>query len=108
MIASTQFDDGALRVSLVGPEAPNGGSSEGEVTYVLVCTDGVGRYQTTSPSGPLILSGLDDEATFQCSVRAQSATGSFSQASFTTDAIVSETAELQGGLPIWLLYQATQ
>jgi hypothetical protein len=108
VIASTQFDDGALRVSLVGPEAPNGGSSEGEVTYVLVCTDGVGRYQTTSPSGPLILSGLDDEATFQCSVRAQSATGSFSQASFTTDAIVSETAGVEGGLPIWLLYEASQ
>ena len=107
-IASTQFNDGTLQVSLVGQETPNGGSSEGETTYVLVCTDGVGRYQTTSPSGPLILSGLDDEATFQCSVRAQNATGSFSQASFTTDAIVSDTAGLQGGLPIWLLYEASR
>ena len=108
VIASTQFDDGTLRVSLAGQETLNGGSSEGETTYVLVCTDGASRYQTTSPSGPLILSGLDDEATFQCSVRAQNATGSFSQASFTTDAIVSETAGLQGGLPIRLLYEASR
>jgi hypothetical protein len=92
----------------VGPEAPNGGSSEEEMAYVLVCTDGVGRYEATSTIGSLILPGLNDEAAFQCSVRAQNATGSFSQASFTTDVIVSETAGLQGGLPIWLLYEASQ
>jgi len=107
-IASIQFDDGTLRVSLVGPEAPNGGSSEEEMAYVLVCTDGVGRYEATSTIGSLILPGLNDEAAFQCSVSAQNATGSFSQASFTTDVIVSETAGLQGGLPIWLLYEASQ
>lgn len=61
-----------------------------------------------SPSRPVILSGLDDEATFQCCVRAQSVRDSFSQVNFTTDTIVSDTARVQGGLPIWILCEASR
>ena len=68
-------------------------------------TGQAGSRQRT-PQDQMILSGLYDEASLQCSLRVENATSSFNQASFTTDAIVPETAGVQGGWPIWFLYEA--
>lgn len=43
VIATTQFDQGTLQVSLAGQETPNGVASEGQMTHALVCTDGASR-----------------------------------------------------------------
>ena len=108
VIADSQFEDGELRLRL-NLESSDGGSSNGEgLIYSLTCTDGINRYQTTSQTGQLVLSGLDDESRFQCSVRARNDAGSYSEAVFTADAIISESADAPTGLPIWLLYEATK
>lgn len=105
-IANSWFEDGILRVSLSAPQTSDEPNDEDRVTYVLVCTDGVELYQSTSQSTLLRLSGLNNEASFQCSVRAQNTNGYFSQASFTQELVASEDAMYESArtLPAWLIY----
>ena len=101
VITSTDYEDGKiiLRVSV----SDNGGTGIRE--YEAICTDGTNTYAGTSTSSPITVSGLTNDVAYTCTVTATNSVGT-SLASAATDPITPEATAT--GLPIWLLYQATQ
>ena len=100
-IISTDYGDGevVLKVSVTD----NGGTA---ITgYEATCTDGNNTYTGTSTSSPITVTGLTNGVAYTCKVTAISSAGR-SPPSAATEPIIPE--ELQVGLPIWLLYLATQ
>ena len=75
------------------------------VYYEAVCTDGTNTFTELSYSSPIIVSGLTNGVAYTCTVTATNSVGT-SSASAATDPITPEATAT--GLPIWLLYQATQ
>ena len=73
--------------------------------YEATCTDGTNNFTGTSTSSPITVSGLANDVAYTCTVTATNSVGT-STASAATDPITPE--ETATGLPIWLLYQATQ
>ena len=74
-------------------------------SYTATCTDGTNTYTGTGTSSPITVSGLTNDVAYTCTVTATNSVGT-SSASAATDPITPE--EMSTGLPIWLLYQATQ
>ena len=101
-IISTDSGDGEiiLEISI----SDNGGANI--TRYDATCTDGANTYTGTSTSSPITVSGLTNGVAYTCAVTATNSVGS-SSASAATDPITPEE-QVGGGLPIWLLYQATQ
>ncbi len=100
-ITSTDYEDG--KIILTVSVTDNGGT---DVTgYEATCTDGTNTYTGTSASSPITVSGLNNDVAYTCTVTATNSVGT-SSASGATDPITPE--ETATGLPIWLLYQATQ
>ena len=100
-ITSTDYEDG--KIILTGSVSDNGGT---DITgYEATCTDGTNTYKGTSTSSPITVSGLTNGVAYTCTVTATNSVGT-SSASAATDPITPE--EMSTGLPIWLLYQATQ
>ena len=100
-INSFQVDDEEITLSIsVGD---NGGT---DITgYDATCTDGTNTFTGTSTSSPITVSGLENDVAYTCTVTATNSAGT-SSASAATDPITP--VEASTGLPIWLLYQATQ
>ena len=73
--------------------------------YDATCTDGNNTFIGTSTSSPITVSGLTNDVAYTCTVTATNSVGT-SSASAATDPIIPE--EIYTGLPIWLLYEATQ
>ena len=73
--------------------------------YEATCTDGTNTFTGTSTSSPITVSGLTNDVAYTCTVTATNSVGT-SSASAATDPITPEATAT--GLPIWLLYQATQ
>ena len=81
----------------------NGGT---DITgYEATCTDGTNTFTGTSTSSPITVSGLTNDVAYTCTVTATNSVGT-SSASAATAPITPEASAT--GLPIWLLYQATQ
>ena len=74
-------------------------------SYTATCTDGTNTFTGTSTSSPITVSGLTNDVAYTCTVTATNSVGT-SSASAATAPITPEEAST--GLPIWLLYQATQ
>ena len=68
--------------------------------YVVSCA---GVDQATSSNPSVAVTGLDEDTEYSCTVRASNALGDGPTVTFnaTTDSLI-------GGLPIWLLYEATK
>ena len=101
VVLSTDYGDGEiiLRVSV----EDNGGA---DITgYQATCTDGTNTFTGISASSLITVSGLTNDVAYTCTVTATNSVGT-STASAATDPITPE--ETSTGLPIWLLYQATQ
>ena len=101
VVLSTDYGDGEiiLRVSV----EDNGGA---DITgYQATCTDGTNTFTGTSTSSSITVSGLTNDVAYTCTVTATNSVGT-SSASAATDSIAPEASST--GLPIWLLYQATQ
>jgi hypothetical protein len=99
-ITGTDYGDGEIYLYVV---ANNGGSA---VTgYTAACTDGTTTYTGTSASSPITISGLTNQTAYTCTVTASNAIGTGSASSATASITPEEGAT---GLPVWLLYQATQ
>ena len=100
-ITSTDYEDG--KIILTVSVTDNGGT---DITgYEATCTDGTNTYTGTSTSSPITVSGLTNDVAYTCTVTATNSVGT-SSASAATASITPEEAST--GLPIWLLYQATQ
>ena len=99
-ITRSGYGDGEIYLYVT---ANNGGS---DITgYTATCTAGAGSFSGTSTSSPITVSGLTNDLAYTCTATATNSVGT-SSASAATDPITPE--ELPAGLPIWLLYQATQ
>lgn len=100
-ITSTDYEDG--KIILTVSVTDNGGT---DITgYDATCTDRTNTFTGTSTSSPITVSGLTNGVAYTCTVTATNSVGT-SSASGATDPITPE--ETSTGLPIWLLYQATQ
>ena len=100
-ITSTDYEDG--KIILTVSVSDNGGI---DITgYEATCSDGTNTFTGTSTSSLITVSGLTNDVAYTCTVTATNSVGT-STASAATDPITPE--ETSTGLPIWLLYQATQ
>ena len=104
-----------LQPTIVRVDSENGGlliftSESSQPTtvdsYTATCTDGTNTYTGTSASSPIAVIGLINDVAYTCTVTATNSVGT-SSASAATAPITPEE-QVGGGLPIWLLYQATQ
>ena len=100
-ITSTDYEDG--KIILTVSVSDDGGT---DITgYEAACTDGTNTFTGTSTSSPITVSGLTNDVAYTCTVTATNSVGT-SSVSVATDPITPE--QMSTGLPIWLLYQATQ
>ncbi|MDG2442084.1 MAG: hypothetical protein P8M13_02375 [Luminiphilus sp.] len=99
-ITQTDYGDGELYLFVT---ASNGGASI--TRYDASCTDGTNTYTGISATSPITVLGLSNDVAYTCTVTATNSVGE-SSASAATDPITPE--QIASGLPIWLLYQATQ
>ena len=100
-VLNTDFGD--EEIYLYVSSSSNGGSA---ITgYTATCTDGTNTFTGTSTSSPVTVSGLTNDIAYTCTVTATNSVGT-SSVSAATDPITPEA--IATGLPIWLLYQATQ
>ena len=95
LISRVVSDDGGLMVYFIPGDTGNL-----DVTYTATC----GELSASASSSPILVDGLANGATVSCNVTATNSRGS------STSGVVEGTPEelTSSGLPIWLLYQATQ
>jgi hypothetical protein len=100
-ITRTDYGDGEIYLYVTVSD--DGGST---VTgYTASCTDGSATFTGTSTDSPIMISGLTNETAYTCTVTATNAMGTSAVSSATASITPEEVAT---GLPLWLLYQATQ
>ena len=100
-ISRTDYGDGEIYLYVTVSD--NGGSAI--TSYAATCTDGSTSFVGTSTTSPITVSGLTNDVSYTCTATATNSVGA-STASATTAPIIPE--ETATGLPIWLLYEATQ
>ena len=98
-----RYDYGDGEIYLYVSVSNDGGADINE--YEATCTDGNISFTGTGASSPVTISGLTNGTAYTCTVTATNTMGT-SVASSATVFITPE--ESSAGLPIWLLYQATQ
>ncbi len=99
-ISQSEVDDGEIYLYVTGD---NGGLPILE--YQASCTDGANTYTGSSGSSPVTVSGLTNGVSYQCQVRMRNSLGWSGYSSYSAGIVPEEATS---GLPIWLLYQATQ
>ena len=100
VVSRVEAGDAELQIFVT---VDSGGASV--INLVATCTDGANTFTGASTSSPITVSGLTNDVAYTCTVTATNSVGT-SSASAATDPITPE--ETATGLPIWLLYQATQ
>ena len=98
----TNTDYGNEEIYLTVSVANNGGATISR--YNATCTDGTTEYIGTSSTSRITVSGLTNGVGYRCTVKATNAAGT-SAASTPSPPIVPEY--IPTGLPIWLLYEAS-
>ena len=73
--------------------------------YSVSCTDGDTTYTASSPSNTVILTGLSSDKSYSCTAAATNSVGTGPDSAASTGLTPDSSAT---GLPVWLLYQATQ
>ncbi len=73
--------------------------------YSVSCTDGETTYTGSSPSNTISLTGLSSDQSYSCTAAATNSVGTGPDSAASTGLAPDSSAT---GLPIWLLYQATQ
>ena len=104
-----------LQPTIVRVDSENGAltifaSESGQPTtvdsYTATCTDGSNTYTGISATSPITVSGLTNDVAYTCTVTVTNSVGTSSASSAT--APITPEEQVGSGLPIWLLYQATQ
>jgi len=103
VIGRTDYDDG--EVILYVTLSDNGGSAI--TRYDATCTDGTNSFTGSSTNSRIVISGLNNGVAYSCSVTATNVLGE-SVPSAVSAQITPQVYEDLPGLPIWLLYEATQ
>jgi hypothetical protein len=99
----SRTDSGDGEIYLYVTVADDGGSA---ITgYTATCSDGRSTFTGSSTHSPVTVSGLTNGTAYTCTVTATNAIGT-SGASSASPSVTPE--ESVGGLPIWLLYEASQ
>jgi hypothetical protein len=100
-ISRVDAGDGEIYLSVT--VADDGGSA---ITgYTAACSDGIATYTGTSARSPVTVSGLVNGTAYTCTVTATNAIGTSGVSSASPSVTPEESV---GGLPIWLLYEASQ
>ena len=97
-IVRTDSGDGEITLYVTA------GSGGAPTSYTATCTDGANAFTATSATSPITVSGLKNDVAYTCSVVATNNNSSSGAATASS----TITPEATGGLPIWLLYQASQ
>ena len=100
-ITRTDFGDGEIYLYVTVSDD----SGSAVTGYTASCTDGTTTYTGTSSDSPITVSGLTNDTAYTCTVTATNGNGT-SAASSATATITPEAGAT--GLPVWLLYEATQ
>ena len=100
IISSTDSGDGEL--TLFVSESSQSTTVD---SYKATCTDGTNTYTGTSTSSPITVSGLTNDVAYTCKVTATNSVGTSSASAATAPITPEETTT---GLPVWLLYKASQ
>jgi len=100
VIVNSESGDGEIILFIT--IAADGGAAVS--TYDAFCTDGESVFTGSSETTRVVVAGLTNDVAYTCRVTASNSAGS-SEAS-STQTITPEG--LQAGLPIWLLYQASE
>lgn len=100
-IDKTDIGDGEIYLYVSTPD--DGGATV--TNYTAVCTDGADTFTGTSSASPITVTGLLNGTAYTCTVTATNAVGA-GAASASTSALLPEAQVT--GLPIWLLYEASQ
>ena len=99
----SRADAGDGEIYLYVTVADDGGSA---ITgYTATCSDGVATYTGTSDRSPVTVSGLANGTAYTCTVTATNAVGTSGVSSASPSVTPEESVD---GLPIWLLYEASQ
>ena len=101
LISTAEGDDQSIVLSFI---VTNTGGKD-VIEYEATCTDGTNSYKGTGNTSPIAVSGLINDVAYTCTVTATNLVGT-SPASPATEPITPE--EVSTGLPIWLLYKASQ
>ena len=100
-ITRTNYGDG--EIYLFFTVSNDGGSA---ITgYTASCTDGSATFTGTSTDSPITITGLTNGTAYNCTVTATNDIGTSADSSPTSSIRPEEAAS---GLPIWMLYIATQ
>ena len=102
VITRTEEEDGTIILYVSVSDTGNSALS----FFTATCRSGGNSVTATSTTSPITLSGLDSTKSYICSVTASNENGHTSEGSLDTVSITPEA--VSGGLPVWLLYQATQ
>ena len=98
-----RYDYGDGEIYLYVSVSSDGGA---DITgYEATCSDGNTSFTGSGTSSPVTISGLTNDTAYTCTVTATNAIGTSPASSVTASITPEESAT---GLPIWLLYQATQ
>ena len=102
-IVSTDFDDGEVYLFITV-----GNTAVSSITrYDASCTDGQNTFTGSSVNSRVVVSGLTNGDAYTCTVTVTNILGA-SPVSVATAPITPQASEISVGLPIWLIYQATQ
>ena len=97
----TQISEDSFVVTINNFIAGTGQDGWSVITNYIVGCEGADPVNATTSS--VIVSGLDSDTEYSCTVTATNKFGQSPVASFT-----ARTETTAGGLPIWLLYEATK
>ena len=101
IVVKTDYGDGEVVLHVA--VAADGGAAI--ATYDAFCSNGEQVFTGSSTTTRILVSGLTNGVTYTCTVTATNSVGT-SSASAASAPITPEATST--GLPIWLLYQATQ
>ncbi len=102
-INSTEYDDGVVFLHVTVSDT--GGASI--TSYDATCTDGINTFTGSSSTSWIVVSDLVNGDAYTCTVTVSNELGA-SPISDSTLPITPEEFEDVGGLPIWLIFRATQ
>ena len=82
-----------------------GNSDERDLMFEAACSDGKNKYTGSSDGSTIVVAGVTVGTEYTCSVIARNSIGDSLTSIFGAKIIPEASSQ---GLPIWLLYQATQ